>query len=206
MTGTRSLLPCRRGSTAAEFALVLPVLLVVLFGIIDAGRLMWTLNEGQKAAQVGARVAVVTNLVPSGLLNYTFVSDTNPPGSPVNGLFGSITCQGSGGTPTCSCTTDPCSGAMVGTANSTAFAAILSRMQGFYPEVANDNLKIVYEGVGLGYAGNPHGSDVSPMVTLEIDGMTFQPISLLVFGAPQFALPSFRSSMTLEDGVGTVSN
>ena len=53
-----------RGASAAEFALVLPLLLLLLFGIIDAGRLAWEFNRAEKATQVGARVAVVTDPIP----------------------------------------------------------------------------------------------------------------------------------------------
>jgi len=56
-----------RGGSAAEFALVLPLLLIFLFGIIDVGRLMWTWNRAEKATQMGVRYAVVTDPVPEGL-------------------------------------------------------------------------------------------------------------------------------------------
>ena len=57
----------RNGATAAEFALVLPLLLFFLFGIIDVGRLMWTFNQAEKATQIGVRAAVVTNVIPTKL-------------------------------------------------------------------------------------------------------------------------------------------
>ena len=207
MSTTRSLITGRGGATAAEFAMVLPLLLILLFAVIDGGRYMWTVNRSQKAVQAGARYAIVTDTVPGGLQDFTFVSDTNPPGSPVPvSAFGSITCAASGGTPACSCVTNPCSTEMLGTTNSAAFTAIADRMRFFYPELANDNVTVRYEGIGLGFAGNPYGSDVSPMVTVEINGATFRPVTLLVFGRPQINLPLFRSSMTLEDGLGNVSN
>ena len=207
MTQARNPFACRRGSTAAEFTVVLPLLLVLLFGIIDAGRYMWTINRAQKAVQVGARYAVVTDTVPGGLQTYTFVSATNPPGSPVPvSAFGAINCVATGGTPACSCAANPCSTAMVGTTNTAAFTAIAAQMRRFYPELANQNVSVRYEGIGLGFAGNPYGSDVSPLVTVAMTGATFRPVTLLVFGAPQFALPPFRSSVTLEDGLGNVSN
>src|SRR3569833_1308340 len=62
----------RAGSSAAEFALVLPLLLIFLLGIVDAGRWLWTLNRAEKAAQMGARFAVdadpVTSAVSSSYL------------------------------------------------------------------------------------------------------------------------------------------
>ena len=51
----------------AEFALVLPVLLLFLLGIIDVGRYMWSINQLEKATQIGARMAVVTDMVASDL-------------------------------------------------------------------------------------------------------------------------------------------
>ena len=48
-----------RGASAAEFSLVLPLLILLLFGIIDAGRLLWEVNRAEKATQMGARYAIV---------------------------------------------------------------------------------------------------------------------------------------------------
>src|SRR3546814_1343600 len=53
-----------RASSAAEFALVLPLLLIFLLGIIDVGRLMWTWNRAEKATQMGVRYAIAADMVP----------------------------------------------------------------------------------------------------------------------------------------------
>ena len=88
---------------------------------------------------------------------------------------------------------------------SAAFDAIVTRMQYFLPTLAPENVIIDYTNSGLGYAGDPNGADVAPLVTVRIDDMTFQPITLLLFGAA-FDLPEFRAGLTLEDGAGSVSN
>jgi Flp pilus assembly protein TadG len=49
----------RRGQALVEFALVLPILLLMIFGIVDAGRLIYTYNTVSNAARDGARVAIV---------------------------------------------------------------------------------------------------------------------------------------------------
>lgn len=48
-----------RGQSLVEFALVLPLLLVVLFGILDFGRVIYAYNAISNAARTGARVAIV---------------------------------------------------------------------------------------------------------------------------------------------------
>jgi len=49
----------QHGQALVEFALVFPVLLLLIFGIIDAGRLIYTYNTVANAARDGARVAIV---------------------------------------------------------------------------------------------------------------------------------------------------
>lgn len=53
--------------------MVLPLLLILLLGVIDVGRLMWTWNRAEKATQMGVRYAVATDMVPNGLAAYSFV-------------------------------------------------------------------------------------------------------------------------------------
>lgn len=93
---------------------------------------------------------------------------------------------------------------MLGTENASAHDAVISRMRTLFPEVDQATVKIRYEGVNLGYAGNPYGSDVSPMVTVEMSGVTFTPITAFLLAA--FNLPDFKAALTMEDGQGSESN
>jgi Flp pilus assembly protein TadG len=47
------------GAALVEFAIVLPVLLLLAFGIIDLGRLLYTYNNLTSAVREGARLAAV---------------------------------------------------------------------------------------------------------------------------------------------------
>lgn len=47
--------PGSRGQALAEFALVLPIFLLILFGIIDGGRLVFANNHLAEAAREGSR-------------------------------------------------------------------------------------------------------------------------------------------------------
>jgi len=55
-----NLLKRKTGQSIVEFALVLPVLLLILMGIIEFGRLLETTNVLTSAAREGVRVAAVT--------------------------------------------------------------------------------------------------------------------------------------------------
>ena len=200
----RRLLIDRTAASAAEFALVLPLLLIFLFGIIDAGRLMWTMNRAEKATQMAVRYAVVTDMVPEDLLTKDFTDEGIPGGDPVpTSEFSSTTCDDSG--------CDPDWGY-----DSDAFDRIVQRIQYFAPEVGPEDVQITYENIGLGFSGSPeitdddgdilyYSPDVAPLVTIRLTGQTFQPITLMAFGA-SFGLPDFRAALTVEDGSGTVSN
>lgn len=49
-----------RGNAIVEFALVLPILLLVLFGITELGRMIMTTNVLNTASREGARLAAVS--------------------------------------------------------------------------------------------------------------------------------------------------
>jgi Flp pilus assembly protein TadG len=54
--------PRQHGATAIEFALVLPLLCMLLFGVVEMGRLLWTWNAAVEATRLGARLAVVCDV------------------------------------------------------------------------------------------------------------------------------------------------
>lgn len=202
MSGLRHFVRDERGASAAEFAMVLPLLLIFLLGLIDTGRFMWEHNRAEKATQMGVRYAVVTDPVIDGLDSYSFATDGGiAAGDPVpTSSFDSATCTSSG----CTCQPggDFCSGL---TFDSAAFANMVARMSAMYPSIARENVEIHYRNVGLGYAGDPYGPDVSALVTVRLTNMAFQPLSTLIFGT-DLGMPDFRASLTLEDGSGNVSN
>lgn len=181
----------RRGSSAAEFGLVLPLLILFLFGIIDVGRYMWALNRAEKATQMGVRYAVVSDPV-ADVINTDFVDEYSIPGGDVvpAAIFGSATCTNS----SCSVT-----GAANGEngLNATAFQNIVAWMQRFYPEIQASDVRIIYENVGLGYSGDPTGPDMAPLTTVILTNQSFR--SLVLFGG-EIGLPDVTASLTLEDG------
>ena len=199
-----------RGSGAAEFVLVLPLLLILLFGIIDGGRWLWTYNQATKATQAGARVAAVTKVIPAGLAS-TYIGIT-PPGAtgaltqgdliPAAAL-GMIRCTKPASAVTCACITTPCP--TVSTTSALGWDAIVARMKAMYPRVADTNVVVEYRGSGLGYAGDPDGQDISPLTTVKLQNLSFTPITFLMLKSVQ-AVPAAAATYTAEDQLGTASN
>jgi hypothetical protein len=197
------------GATAAEFVLVLPLLLMVIFGILDIAGYAWNMNMAQKATQFGARQAAVTDPVAPGLATQDYV------GQVVNGVtlgqgdvipkeaLGLITCTSS----SCAATTTP---APTPGFNAYAFNQILNRMQGIDPAIQAGNVTIEYRGSGLGYAGDPSGMQISPLITVRISGTQqtpwqYMPWMGMIFGAA-VPMPQASYTLTMEDGAGTQSN
>jgi Flp pilus assembly protein TadG len=59
MKPLRSLRKSQRGAAAVEFALVAIVFFMLLIGIVEMGRVLFTWNAAAEATRYGARVAVV---------------------------------------------------------------------------------------------------------------------------------------------------
>lgn len=194
----RLLFSSRSGSTATEFAMVLPLLLLFIFGLIDVSRWIWTNNDMEKATEMGARFAAVTDPV-SSAINDDYIGKCSPAltqgdSIPV-GCFSKITCISS------SCDS--------GTINTTAFNAIVARVHDFLPQVTAANVAVEYSPSGLGYAGNPYGADLAPLVTVRVGGtgvtsVSFQPIACL--SLCQLSLRSVTSTLTSEDLKGSQAN
>ena len=188
------------GASAVEFALVLPLFLVLLFLSIDGGRYLYNINRLEKASQYGARFAVVTYPVASDLAGIDYV------GQVVDGV--TLT-QGdripADALTAFTCNSTSCTGGHTfdNTATPNYFTNILTRVQAIMPEVQASNLTITYSGSGLGYAGDPSGMQISPLVTVTISGLTWKPISGFMFvNAPY---PSISATLSAEDSVGSQS-
>jgi Flp pilus assembly protein TadG len=195
----------RRSDAAvgAEFALVLPLLILLLLGMIDVGRYMWTLNEVEKATQMGARMAVVTTMVPGGLATQNYATTLGQGATIPISSFGAAQCSSPGGTLSCTCLTAPCP--TLTPVDNTAFGLVTTRMSQIARVVAPSNVQITYTNSGLGYAGDPTGSDVAPIVTVSAVNVGFNSLIGQFFGI-SLRLPTVSASLTLEDGQGNFSN
>jgi hypothetical protein len=201
-----------RAASAAEFGLVVPLLTLLLFAVVDAGRFMWEYNRAEKATQVGARTAVVTDVIAPGLATADYVGQTYGGVTLTQGdripasALGTVSCKSVSGTVSCSCAAPDGAGPCptLGTADSAAFNLIADRMAALYPNITRDKVRVQYRGSGLGFAGDPNGSEISPLVTVKVVGLQFQPVAVLKLAA--FTMPDFATTLTAEDLSGTSSN
>ena len=148
--------------------MVLPLLILFIFGIIDGGRFLWEVNKAEKATQAGARVAVVTNVLDTGLRDENYVGQT----------FGGVTLTQGDVIPASAltlveCTESGCDPA-IGTFDTFTFNEIIvKRMQFMKPDIDAGDVTVSYRGSGLGFAGDPNGMDIAPLVTVELDSVSF---------------------------------
>ena len=200
MTCVPRLVRNRSGSSAAEFALVLPMLLALIFMVIDGGRYLWSVNRIEKATQWGARFAVVTDPVPGALASYTFVSVSLPQGTTIPAsAMADITCDQT----SCSCVAGSTGACPNGSFSTAAFTAIVSRMQLISPDIGLGNVKVIYRGSGVGFSGDPSGMQIAPLVTIQVSGVTWAPVS----GFAQFkaGFPTIETTLSAEDSIGSSS-
>nr|WP_298930165.1 TadE/TadG family type IV pilus assembly protein [uncultured Erythrobacter sp.] len=190
----------QRGVSASEFALVLPLLLIMMIGTIDIGLYTWSLNQAEKATQVGARWAVATDMLPSGLATYSFATQGGIPQGTVvpASAFPGVTCTEAGCTCDGSCSFDT-------SMDQNAFGSLVGRMQDIKSDIAASDVTVTYGYSGLGFSGDPNGPDVAPIVTVSLDGLDYQPITFVMFDQT-LDLPSYSYSLTAEDSEGSVSN
>ena len=197
-----------RGAGAAEFALVLPAALLILFGVIDAGNYSWQLNEYEKATQMGTRYAVVTDVLSPALetesyVGYTCDGATLGPGDRICAdALGTIVCNRAGCT--CDAATGTCPSGTLSPGDTTRYDALVAHMRQFQPRIPDDAVSVEYSGSGLGYAGDPSKPEIAPLVTVRVNDINYAPITFGPLGL-SVPLPDFSYTLTMEDAEGSES-
>lgn len=88
-----------RGAAAVEFALILPILMIIVVGIINYGDMLSVRQSVSQAAAEGARAAAVTT-----------GSDTDKTTAAMNAVNGALSAQGKSCGSGCSVALAPCVG------------------------------------------------------------------------------------------------
>lgn len=196
------------GTTTIEFTIVALLFLLLTFGLVEFGNMFWQYNSATKAAQLGARLAAVSNPVWSGLVS---LEDTGTPGAAWETDY-VVTCDGDGedctdlgegeyddeameclvfgrsqATPPCDTECDPA-----------GIDADEAGMCDRFDRIAPENVIVTYSHTGLGFAGRPGGP--VPTVTVQLTDLTFEFLALGdLLGLQDVTMPPFTVTMTGED-------
>ncbi|MER9303490.1 TadE/TadG family type IV pilus assembly protein [Mesorhizobium sp. M0496] len=174
-----------------EAAIAMTLLLTLTLGFVDFGYALYQWNAANKAVQVGARAASISNPVVAALASAAGTADTALVGTAMPADSYSYSCTGAG---VC------CTGAGVctSTLDQPSFDAIYNRMIVFFPRLQPANVRITYSATGLGYWGRPGGP--VPTVTVSLEGLTFQFFFLQgLMSFTNITMPSMLSTVTGED-------
>ncbi|MEH6833888.1 MULTISPECIES: TadE/TadG family type IV pilus assembly protein [Falsihalocynthiibacter] len=157
-----------RGATLVEFAIALALFLLLLFGMIDFGRLAYHRIAAEKAMHIAARLAAVRPAACAGLPSINARGSTSVVPKP---RFG--TSCGAGANICATQAALVCTGSATNATASEIWARINAILP---PGVAIDDLQISYTfDPNLGFLGGPY----VPLVTAELVGATFTFISPL---------------------------
>jgi hypothetical protein len=206
-------LGCTSAASLLQFTLVFPLLAIVLLGSVDFIFYMFNRDLAAKATQKGARLAIVTNPVATGIAD-PYVGDGTRLGSicyntatgakdtSVCGPLRSSICQPAASSGTCS-------GGFA--FDDAAFAAVFNEMRTFLPVLQRQHVKIEYEDTGLGFVGRPGGVPMTVTVKLRCLTHRFFFINALMgwaFSGPGVTcpagpagplIPEFAASLPTED-------
>jgi TadE-like protein len=168
------------GGPLVEVAILLPILILFLFGGVDFLNALYQWNAAAKAVQIGARIAAVSDPIASGLASIAdnALSSGLASGSPMPDF--TIACDG--GAATCSCTSGACDGmgaysdeamgfivyGRAGNSNCTPPASqYFAGMCNLHPAIAPQYVTVVYKQTGLGYVGRSLGP--VPTITVSLN-------------------------------------
>ena len=198
------------GSVLVEFAILLPLVTIIVFGSVDLLYAFYQWNAAAKAVAIGARIAAVSDPVAAGLntlSNRVVVSGVAVPRGPMPSFI--VTCNGD--TTSCDCD-GTCTGMAGNSYDMTAMNRIVfgrgslscgdatssytTGMCDVLPSIRPANVVIVYRQTGLGFAGRPGGP--VPTITLSLQNMTFEFFFLQALGI-HIAIPSVTTTITAED-------
>ncbi len=199
-TGRRRLARDETGSTLVEFALVASLFLLILFGLIDFGRLAYHVVITERATHAAARLVAVR---PPACANVPDTVERDPAGSG-DAKYGT-SCNAGG-----AICNDPgpvtCLGAATNPTAAEVWAIVRNTLP---PEASIANIRFTYSfDANIGFLGGPY----VPVVTVQLEDVTFNfvtPLSALavVAGASpghstipgSLTLPSQSASMPGED-------
>ena len=196
------------GAVFAEFAILMPIVVIIVCGSIDFLYAFYQLNAAAKAVEVGARIAAVSDPVAGRLNNLPNEAVLN--GAEPGGLIPWFTV-------TCNDRRCACAGTCTGMTENPFDSAAMNRLvygrnatscgnaTSYYTtgmcdilsSITPANVVIVYTQTSLGYAGRPGGP--VPTITVLLRNMEFNFFFLTPLLGLHIAMPPMTTTVTAED-------
>ena len=200
------------GGPLVEVAIILPILILFLFGGVDFMNALYQWNAAAKAVQIGARIAAVSDPIASGLTSIAdnALSSGVASGSPMP----DFTVECDGGASACSCTSGACDGmggysadamglivyGRAGNSDCTPPASqYFAGMCNLHPAIAPQYVTVVYKQTGLGYAGRSLGP--VPTITVSLNAASSKtklPFRFFFLPFAAIAMPQVTTTITGE--------
>jgi len=188
-----------RAGATIEFVALMPAFLLLTFFIFEVGVPILWVGTAEKAVQLGARLAIVSNYAVTGLTP----TSTN---SLAGGSFIYVQrCSAGACTPFA---TQTCIAGTSAQCDSTNFTTIVNRMASLSNLIQSQYVTITYTYIGLGYAGGP----LVPGVTVTLAGVPYGAVVTTILGSfmklatgdqsassPFYTLPTKTVTLTGED-------
>ncbi|MFY0692778.1 MAG: pilus assembly protein [Paracoccaceae bacterium] len=188
------------GLSLTEALLVLPIVLLVITAMVEAGFAVFQWNQSVKAVQIGSRIAAVSSPI-VGDTAYQALTDD------LAGIDAGDPTPGTNLVVTCGADAAPCDAVRLnrlltgsdGACASPGGAGSIIGMCDVAPFIGAENVRISYNRSGLGYVGRPFGPVTN--ITVELRDITFDFLLLdaLVPGVSSFNIPAHPVSFTSED-------
>lgn len=195
-----------KGATMVEALLVLPVVLLVFAALVEFGFAVFQWNQTVKAIQLGARLAAVSDPLPTDAEMDRLVNDyPSAQGGPTPTAPVTVTCGGG----TTACKVAEINRLVYGSDGvcEPAFGSSLPGMCDFNPHIRPANVRVSYHRGGLGYVGRPWGPVVT--ITVEVRNLRFNlPFlgALEVLDNNLFTIPAHPVTVTSEDMCSDIIN
>lgn len=197
------------GAAMVEMTIVMTLLLALTLGFVDFGYAFYQWNAANKAVQVGARLASISDPVATSLAT---AAPSTTPGAPVAaGAYGPFVCTSAGGGTCPGYNAANFSRIFRGdtavTTNDACPAPTGSQRPGmchFFPFLKRENVVVTYAATGLGFQTRLSGP--VPTITVSLRDVNFRFFFLSgLMGFTSITMPTMLSTVTGEDLRSTAS-
>ncbi len=173
------------GATLAEFTILLPVLLLIVFAVVELSSVMWQRQVAEFATSRALRIATTRALIPTGALPDCGVATAAQVGTLCSQVSGAedwvLTCTPS--------SPNIC--------DQQVLMRMLTEIRSIAPQVEATNLEVQVEGSGLGFVGRGHPV---PLVTVRVTRLGYQFMALgPLLGLGDLVMRDISASAPAED-------